>query len=349
MRVCVPIARPVFDDGDLDGGLNYFLASDAMKVKLSLLAVFCFIRCIERCRPSHSLPAYAWPMRGHRSSSPRPPLSRWSCRSPRRWNRSDVLHGLLLLASSSLSDELFADTEPPISIPTSKIPPPPPISMPVWSLAAQRTSTLNSQATGNASAAAAAAPPPPSTSSPRTSMNIVTFATSVSVAPPKLWIVSLYHGTLTKDSFCHAGCGVMQLLTPSHKGLVDALGKHSGYDTAAPASGSVSSDVTPYNKQEECATRGFSPVDCRGWTRRGNLVGPADLLPGCASYVFLKHLGKQMDAGDHVAILCKVVATGRWDDDRQTVVDVDMDLPLSPAMDHTSVLYTGQLRDEGLL
>jgi flavin reductase (DIM6/NTAB) family NADH-FMN oxidoreductase RutF len=179
-------------------------------------------------------------------------------------------------------------------------------------------------------------------------MNIVTFATPVSVAPPKLWMVSLYHGTLTKDSFCHAGCGVMQLLTPRHKGLVDVLGKHSGYDTTTLASGSVSSDWTPYNKQEECATLGFSPVDCGGWTRRGNLVGPADLLPGCASYVFLKHLGKQMDAGDHVAILCKVVATGRWDDERQAVVDVDMDLPL-PAMDHTSVLYTGQLRDEGLL
>jgi flavin reductase (DIM6/NTAB) family NADH-FMN oxidoreductase RutF len=177
-------------------------------------------------------------------------------------------------------------------------------------------------------------------------MNIVTFATPVSVAPPKLWVVSLYHGTLTKDSFCQSGCGVMQLLTPRHRGLVDALGKHSGYDTHIPVGSG--SGVAPYNKQEECSRLGFSPVDCDQWTRRGNMVGPADLLPECASYVFLKHLGKQLDAGDHVAILCKVVATGRWDDDLKTVVDVDVDLPL-PAMDQTSVLYTGQLRDEGLL
>jgi flavin reductase (DIM6/NTAB) family NADH-FMN oxidoreductase RutF len=174
-------------------------------------------------------------------------------------------------------------------------------------------------------------------------MNIVTFATPASVDPsrPKLWVLSLYYDTLTKESFCRSGCGVLQLLTPSHKDLVNVLGKHSGYNTDGQGGG-------PYNKQAACAKLGHSWVESDPWTRAGNAMGPMDLIPGCTSYVFLKHLGKQLDAGDHVVVLCKVLATGRWDEDRRAIVDVDIDQPSVP-LDPRSALYTGQLREEGLL
>ena len=100
------------------------------------------------------------------------------------------------------------------------IPPPPPISMPVWSLAS------------------------PILSSGETSMNIVTFATPVSVAPPKLWVVSLYTNTLTRHSFLTSKVGVLQLLAPSLKNVVPILGKRSGYEEG-------------FSKRDKCEKVGY--------------------------------------------------------------------------------------------
>lgn len=108
-----------------------------------------------------------------------------------------------------------------IAFASPSIPPPPPISMPVWSFACP---SVNDQ--------------------DDTSMNIVTFATPVSVAAPKLWIVSLYTNTMTRDSFLRSGQGVLQLLTPSMKDLVPVLGKRSGYEAG-------------YSKRSECRKIGY--------------------------------------------------------------------------------------------
>ena len=184
-------------------------------------------------------------------------------------------------------------------------------------------------------------------------MNIVTFCSAVSVASPKLWIVSLYYDTLTKDSFLAASVSdnddeniaVLQLLRPVHKELVPVLGKQSGYDTA-------------YSKQEECAQRGFPWV--------ANTVVAVDkeqqqqpppttalqLLPDCATYIYLK-LINTMPAGDHVVALCEVVQTGRWDAARKALVlvheDDDDDRRPPSQLDPSTVLYTGQLRDENII
>ena len=114
-------------------------------------------------------------------------------------------------------DRLFAFASP-------SIPPPPPISMPVWSLA--------------------------SPVADETSMNIVTFATPVSVAPPKLWVVSLYTNTMTRQSFLGSKVGVLQLLTPSMQDVVQVLGKRSGYEEG-------------YSKRDECQKLGH------GWISGG--------------------------------------------------------------------------------
>jgi flavin reductase (DIM6/NTAB) family NADH-FMN oxidoreductase RutF len=171
-------------------------------------------------------------------------------------------------------------------------------------------------------------------------MNIVTFATAVSVAPPKLWAVSLYHDTLTKDSFLKSGTGVLQLLAPSQKMLIPALGKRSGYEAG-------------YSKPDACADLGFAWVTCR--RRNLGLSSAAadhsydrmELLPACSSYIFLK-LVSTVEAGDHLVALCQVTGTGVWDEGGQTVLPVQENA-LPRCLDPSSALYTGQLRQDDIL
>lgn len=129
---------------------------------------------------------------------------------------------LIVLAWACLLQNISALVASP------SIPLPPAISMPVWSLAARHVDNDNT---------------------PETSMNIVTFCTPVSVAPPKLWAVSLYMNTMTRDAFLDSSkVGVLQLLTPDMKHVVPLLGKRSGREEG-------------YSKQEACQEIGFDWVD----------------------------------------------------------------------------------------
>lgn len=215
----------------------------------------------------------------------------------------------------------------PVAFASAPIPPPPPISMPVWSLACPMQPSNGAKDAKKATG--------------RTAMNIVTFATPVSVAPPKIWAVSLYHRTLTKDSFLASQRGVLQLLRPNQKYLVPVLGKHSGREPG-------------YSKRDECHQLGF-PWCCTtqegdqedDWRTilEGDLL--VELLPDCALYVELEMISK-VDAGDHVLALCKVVRTGEWDASSQQV-RTRKETPPVGALDPSTALYTAQLRQEGIL
>lgn len=133
------------------------------------------------------------------------------------------------------------------------IPPPPPISMPVWSL----SSPIQS--------------PTASLTERDTSMNIVTFAIPVSVEPPKLWAVSLYYNTLTRQSMVDSGMGVLQLLTPAQKHLVPILGKRSGYEKG-------------FSKRIECQKLGFE------WIKGGRQSNENESLD--QQDLFLTHDGR---------------------------------------------------------
>jgi len=208
---------------------------------------------------------------------------------------------------------------------SNNYPVPPPLSVPVWSLAANIGRGEDYVKTKT------------------TSMNIVTFATPLSVSAPKLWIVSLYHDTMTKDCFCdQERWGVLQLLTPDQKLLVEVLGKHSGYDSPE------------YDKERECSLLGYD------WTATELVLDDKSLsievLPKCASYVCLRRTivrpdqKQQLDAGDHLAVLCEVAAVGRWDETRNCVVwNFGGNDESLPALDETTVLYTGRLRQEGII
>ena len=69
---------------------------------------------------------------------------------------------------------------------SSPIPPPPSLSVPVWSLAVSAEAVSND--TDNNSI-----------STESTNMNIMTYCMPVSIGPPKLWALSIFKGTLTKE------------------------------------------------------------------------------------------------------------------------------------------------------
>lgn len=183
-------------------------------------------------------------------------------------------------------------------------------------------------------------------------MNIVTFATAVSVAPPKIWAVSLYTNTLTRRAFLDAKVGVLQLLRPDQSKLVPMLGKRSGYEDE-------------YDKREECKGAGFEWISYHG---NGDDLdesecgkeGDADIqnedtvrlqvLPGCATYIKLKVLSYH-NAGDHDVALCEVLDTTMWNDYTRKIVSCSSDDKegKSTALDPSTALYTGQLREEGII
>ena len=153
-------------------------------------------------------------------------------------------------------------------------------------------------------------------------MNIMTFCMPVSISP-KLWALALYHETLTKAAFLEHGRGILQLLTPSQNALVGILGKQSGFQI---------------DKQEACQQVGI------GWER----VDDLHVLPECAAYLELKMQSTSMiEAGDHVVVICQVTKNGVWRNGQLYWLGPD-DAPQSP-LDAPSVLYTGWLRDQGIL
>jgi Flavin reductase like domain len=222
-------------------------------------------------------------------------------------------------------------------------PPTPPLSMPVWSLSCstedllkqivRRRNSVNDDENGDSS-------DDDNLQLPATSMNIVTFCSPVSVAAPKLWIVSLYYDTLTKDSFIASGRGILQLLRPCHKMLVPILGKRSGYEPQ-------------YSKRDECSALGFgwlnATLKCEHNLDTTTHPSSVELLPSCAAYINLKVINT-VPAGDHLVTLCEVVETYQWDFKTGILIDTASSTTNSlTALDPTTTLYTSQLRQEGII
>ena len=76
-----------------------------------------------------------------------------------------------------------------------------------------------------------------------------------------------------------------------------------------------------------------------------------DILPNCATYIQVK-LKRVTDGGDHDVAICEVIGTGIWNDSKQTVLWLDDNgnsASQFTALDHTSALYSGQLRNQGII
>jgi flavin reductase (DIM6/NTAB) family NADH-FMN oxidoreductase RutF len=122
-----------------------------------------------------------------------------------------------------------------------------------------------------------------------TNMNILTYATPVSVRPDRVWSLGIFKGTLSYENFLVTKSCVLQLLTERHIPLVKLLGGTSGKEV---------------NKRDACENLGFAWGKLPG----GEQSASSDplVLPGCAYYLKLTAIGDLVDCGSHCAALCKV-------------------------------------------
>ncbi len=72
-----------------------------------------------------------------------------------------------------------------------------------------------------------------------------------------------------------------------------------------------------------------------------------EVLPGCASYIQVE-LKRVTDGGDHDVCIVQVLKTGVWDDVKKTVLWLEGN-DQQPALDASTALYSGQLRNEGII
>jgi flavin reductase (DIM6/NTAB) family NADH-FMN oxidoreductase RutF len=113
-----------------------------------------------------------------------------------------------------------------------------------------------------------------------TNMNIITYATPVSILPDRVWSLGLYKETLTQLNLMQNPLCVLQLLREPQAELVRVLGGQSGRET---------------DKREECAKLGFE------WQELENCDG-LEVLPGCAYYLKMRIQGGLVDAGSHLIV-----------------------------------------------
>ncbi|KAL9190676.1 hypothetical protein ACHAXT_000382 [Thalassiosira profunda] len=133
-------------------------------------------------------------------------------------------------------------------------------------------------------------------------MNILTYASPVSIRPHRMWAISLYKETLSYANFVRERRGVLQLLKPEHADckskegemgeLIRVLGGSSGRDA---------------DKREACKELGYA------WERLPDEgaekgINWPEVLPSCAYYLKLELVGELIDCGSHDVALCKVVA-----------------------------------------
>ena len=128
-----------------------------------------------------------------------------------------------------------------------------------------------------------------------TNMQILTYATPIGIAPQRMWALSLYRPTRTHANFASRRCGVLQLLTEEHVGLMHVLGGQSGADVDK-AAACAQAGFGWVDAPEQCVTDGTWPAD-----------GP-QLLPGCAAYLRLvQEDGDRLRAfGEHEMAVCRV-------------------------------------------
>ncbi|KAL3939806.1 MAG: hypothetical protein SGBAC_005533 [Bacillariaceae sp.] len=254
---------------------------------------------------------------------------------------------------------------------SSPIPPPPALSVPVWSLAVKDDDDYDDTNDGDDDGDADGNTTAIARKKTKTNMNIMTYCMPVSIGPPKLWALSIFKDTKTRELFLldHLDDdstpttpkqGILQLLTKDHHALVPILGKKSGRDinkeqacaeagwkwAPSPSSSPSSPPPPPSTSAEESSTE----EDCQ-------------VIPSCSLYLqvqVVESCNSKMDAGDHWVVLCQIVNTGEWDSERnclrwRTMVADDEDTAVPAAAVEgidgigDNAMYSGWLRQEGHL
>ena len=139
-----------------------------------------------------------------------------------------------------------------------------------------------------------------------TGMNILTYATPVgNNISNRIWVISLYRGTVAHQNFVHKKSGWLQLLQKKHSILVPTLGGYSGSD---------------YKKDSACAKLGFPWIEPTFNSSPGLVEGAQPLLlSGCKAYLHITMFGELIDAGSHDVAVCKVI--GIYEESKSNSID----------------------------
>uniref|UniRef100_A0A7S2RNZ4 Flavin reductase like domain-containing protein n=1 Tax=Eucampia antarctica TaxID=49252 RepID=A0A7S2RNZ4_9STRA len=161
-----------------------------------------------------------------------------------------------------------------------------------------------------------------------TNMNILTYATPISIRPDRIWSIGLFKGTLSHENFQRTGRAILQLLDESHSKLVPSLGGTCGRDV---------------DKRAESEKLNFPWVKLPNSSEndeKDELQQQPLVLPGCPHYIVLSLVdGKLIDAGSHDVALCKV-------DEMFVSDDCELD---DTASTKASYLSTNRLREKGII
>ena len=162
---------------------------------------------------------------------------------------------------------------------------PPLLDVPVYSLSTLGSSDNDGSTTNN-----------------KSTMNILTYATPISIKPYRMWSISLYKGTLSHENFTRDRRGILQLLCPEHASCKGKSGVEG--ELIRLLGGSSGSDV---DKRLLCKEMGYE------WEQLPNEDDDNDIewpkvLPSCVYYLKLELVGDMIDCGSHEVALCKVVS-----------------------------------------
>lgn len=195
---------------------------------------------------------------------------------------------------------------------------PPLVDVPVWSMA-----TLNNDSDNKSKAT--------------TNMNLLTYATPVSIRPNRLYALGLYKATQSRDNFLREKSCILQLLSESnekHIECVRLLGGTSGKEIC---------------KEEDLAS--VHGIELEELACDDDSETQEDLpkvLPGCVRYLKLSMVGEEVidyDGGErsHDVVICKV-------DKMWTSSTLASDSGEATSGENgNDYLSTGRLRDLGLI
>jgi flavin reductase (DIM6/NTAB) family NADH-FMN oxidoreductase RutF len=159
-----------------------------------------------------------------------------------------------------------------------------------------------------------------------TNMNILTYATPVSIVPTRVWSLGLFKGTLSEENLRRSGTCVLQLLNQRQIDAVPLLGGMSGRDV---------------DKKHQCDLLRLP------WQDLQDQDG-FHVLPGCTSYLKMTIQGGIVDAGSHVIVpFCEVTEMYSFND-KTTLINGDSTISTSNG-DSKHHLSTNELRELGII
>jgi flavin reductase (DIM6/NTAB) family NADH-FMN oxidoreductase RutF len=176
---------------------------------------------------------------------------------------------------------------------------PPLVDVPVWSMATLNNDGGSGESDGDENPKAT------------TNMNLLTYATPVSIRPSRLYALGLYKETKSRDNFLREKICILQLLSASnekHIECVRLLGGISGKDVSKEEE---LASVHGIELQELSANDGDdnnNSSDSGGGVEQERLP---KVLPGCVRYLQLSLVGDGVtdyDGGEssHDVVICKV-------------------------------------------